>query len=503
MNKPLIALASRLTYGNLKSEKNIENSHGFVETIAGVYERARNALEYRADNLVRRAAIERILKRIVLLTKDPIKITDNLLTELGWAKYISYEEVRAADKNNLYGILSKYIGFTGGSVPSEWILKIASAEIEELFNLNTDYKQFTFFAYQVIRQKIQIDDPNLDLLTYFATDKIYAGSDDEQIAFHILGLAGTTTDKEKFEEAWKLFNLARTSKEISRLSKFVRKQMPPLIIMRDIYFYAPAEFKKTFSNKNVFEKQAAEVLDIQLAQMSGKIATAGTRSVLYVFLTKMILAFGLEVPFEIFAYGHLNPLPLAVNLIFPPVLMWLTTMQIRLPSKKERDSLIVRAWYILENFDSLKDERDVLKNSDGESETRSPAYWIFSTLYAVFFVGVFWVIYFALGEIGYTFFSKIIFIFFLTIIAFFAYRIAQVAKVYSWKGQKYQNATFMEIVSLPILAMGSRLSQGLAKLNFLAFAFDFILEAPFKIILRFIDSWVQFLSVKKEEQIIE
>ena len=502
MNKPLTAFLSRLTYGEINKEKNKENSHGFVETLAGVYERARNALEYRADNLVRRAAIERIVKRIVILTKDPVKVTDRLLTELRWAKYISYEEMKVLDRTSLERVITKYISFIGSIVPTEWILKIASAEIEELFNLNTDYKQFTFFAYQIIRQKIQINNPDIDLLTYFATDKIYAGSDDEQVAYHILGLAGNTITKDKFEEAWKLFTLARTHKEISRISKFVRRQMPPLIILRDTYFYLPSEFKKILSNKEIFEKRTTEVLENQLDQMSGKISTAGVRSVFYVFLTKMVLAFGLEVPFEIFAYGHISTLPLAVNLIFPPILMWITTMQIKLPSKKERSALIERSWFILENFDLLKDERDVLKNSESGG-THNFGYWIFSVLYGIFFVGVFWIIYSFLGRIGYTFFSKFIFIFFLTIIAFFAYRIAQIAKVYSWKGTENQNATLIEILSLPILAIGSRLSQGLSKLNFLAFTFDFILEAPFKIILGFLDSWVQFLSAKKEEQIIE
>lgn len=502
MNKPLTAFLSRLTYGEINKEKNTDSSHGFVETLAGVYEKARNALEYRADNLVRRAAIERILKRIVILTKDPNKVTNRLLTELKWAKYVSYDEIKISDKDALQKILARYIDFIGCSVPMEWILKIASAEIEELFNLNTDYKQFTFFAYQVIRQKVQMDIPDLDLLVYFATDKIYAGSDDEQIAYHILGLAGNNITKDKFEEAWKLFTLARSHKELPRLNKFVRRQMPPLVILRDIYFFTPGSFKKMLGSKDLFEKKATEVLETQLDQMSDKIATAGVRSVFYVFLTKMVLAFGLEVPFEIFAYGHINYFPLAVNLTFPPVLMWLTTMQIKLPSKKEKVSLVERAWYVLENFDSLKDEKDVLRNSESEGE-HNLIYWIFTILYAIFFFGVFWAIYSFLGKIGYTFFSKFIFIFFLTIIAFFAYRIAQIAKVYSWKGTENRGATFIEIVSLPILAIGSRLSQGLSKLNFLAFTFDFILEAPFKIILGFLDSWVQFLSAKKEEQIIE
>lgn len=499
MNKPLTALLSRLTYGEINHETSSESTHGFVETLARVYERARNALEYRADNLVRRAAIERILKRIMLLTHEPGDIADHLLTELKWAKYITDAEMKSATKVGLQKIIGKYVSFKG-SVPQEWIVKIASAEIEELFNLNTDYKQFTFFAFQVIRQKVQLTTQNLDLLTYFAIDKVYADSDDEQIAYHILGLAGPNISKEKFEEAWKLFSLARTHKDLPKISKFVRRQMPPLVLLRDIYFYAPGDFRNIIRNKERFESKAQEVLTTQLELMGGKIATAGVRSVIYVFLTKMVLAFGLEVPFEIFWYGHLNTIPLALNLIFPPALMWLTTTQIRLPSKKEQSNLTERTWYILENFDSLGEEEDSLRNSDNGNH--GFLYWIFSILYFAFFIGVFWAIYYLLGRIGYTFFSKLIFIFFLTVIAFFAYRISQIAKVYSWK-KSSQNATFMEIISLPILAIGSRLSQGLSHLNFLAFAFDFILEAPFKIILGFVDNWVQFLSAKREEQIID
>jgi hypothetical protein len=502
MSKPFTAFLSRLSYGEAEFAKTEETSYGFVETLARVYERARNALEYRADNLVRRAAIERIIKRRILLNKDPKSLADNLLTELKWAKYLSLEELKGAKKMNLETVLAKYTSYLHGKVPQEWIVKIASAEIEELFNLNTDYNQFTLFAFQTIRQKIAIDDENLDLLVYFAVDKVYAGCDDEQIAYHILKLAGENITKEKFEEAWELFNLAKNHKGLSRINKFVRRQMPPLILLRDIYFYQPQSIKEVVSNIDKFQTSAEEVLDIQLEQMSGRINTAGIRSVIYVFLTKMILAFGAEIPFEIFFYGHLNKLPLVLNLTFPPLLMWITTMQIHLPSNKEREALVERTWYILENFDLLKDEEDTLTNIE-EKKHKNLTYWIFSILYAIFFIGVFAAIFFVLGKIGYTLFSEIIFIFFLTVIAFFAYRISQTAKVYSWKNIGTESSSLTSILSLPILAIGSRLSMGLSKLNFLAFAFDFILEAPFKLILGFVDDWVQFLSVKKEEQIIE
>ena len=109
MNKPLTALTSVLTYGDGTSTRDRETSHGFVETLAQVYEKARNALEYRADNLVRRAAIERILKRRLILSKDPKTLSENLLTELRWARYLTTEEIKAAKKTELEKILEKFL----------------------------------------------------------------------------------------------------------------------------------------------------------------------------------------------------------------------------------------------------------------------------------------------------------------------------------------------------------------------------------------------------------
>jgi hypothetical protein len=497
MNKAIAALSQRLSFGVHNHSDKEESSFGFVETLAGVYEKARNALEYRADNLVRRAAIERILKRRMFLDKNPESLASDLLLELKWARYLSREEIKTTKKPELIKILTKYTSYNGHVIPAEWIAKIASAEIEELFDLNTDYNQFTFFAFQAIKQKIAILDENLDLLTYFAVDKIYAGSDLEQIIYHIIGLAGKNIDSQKLEEGWKLFNLAKSSKLLPRISKFVRRQMPPLVLLRDTYFYAPSDFRSTIQSGDKFIPKAEEVLNNQLELMSGKIATAGVRSVIYVFLTKMVLAFGLEVPFEILIFGQLNKLPLVLNMVFPPLLMWFTTMQIHVPTIKERTDLVQRTWYIVEHFDDLKNEDDILIPENSQNKA-GLSYYIFSTLYTVFFIGVFVLIFYLLGLIGFKFFSKVIFIFFLTVIAFFAYRISQIAKVYFWKNQGRESSSLLDTIALPILTIGSLLSQGISKLNFLGFVFDFILEAPFKLILGFVDDWVNFLSMKKE-----
>lgn len=500
MNRAISALTSRLSGGE-NGNTSGTYSHGFVATLAKGYETARNALEYRAENLVRRAAIERILKRLILINKNPDNIARHLLDELKWARYLGQRETGSQTKQKLSAILGKYISYRG-KIPSEWIIKIASAEIEELFNLNKDYNQFTFFAFQVVKQKVKIEHENLDLLIYFAVDKIYAGSDPEQIAYHIISLGDTQIDTAKMEEGWRLFNIAQKDPLTPRVNKFVRRQMPPVVLLRDMYFANPKEFKEILETKDRFKKSASEVLDTQLELMSGKISTAGVRSVVYVFLTKMVLAFGLEAPLETLIYGQISMLPLLINLGFPPLIMWSVTSQIRIPSRTERELLIDRTVYVVENFDSLKDEEDTLTSSDAGVNANS-SYLMFSVIYGIIFLGIFLAIYFILGLIGFKFMSKVIFVFFLTIIAFFAYRISQISSVYHWRGNTGSNTSIFDMFLLPILTIGSSLSLGLSKLNFLGLIFDFILEAPFKMILRFLDDWVQFLSQKREQQVLD
>lgn len=492
------ALLSRLTGTENFDQGNFSN--GFVETLAKAYETARNALEYRAENLVRRAAIERILKRLMITDKDPKSLAENLLTELKWARYLD-RKLSVNKKEALTIILENYTSYRG-IVPGEWVIKIASAEVEELINPNKDYYQFTFFAFQAIKQKVKFDDDNLDLLIYYAVDKIYAGSDPEQIAYHIIKLAGAPLDAQKISEGFKLFGIAANHKLSPRLLKFVRRQMPPLVLLRDIYFYEPSKFGNLFTDKETFTAQAEKVLETQLMLMSGKISTAGVRSVIYVFMTKMVFAFAIEAPLETLIYGRIALLPLLINLSFPPFVMWSVTSLVKIPKKTQQEALVLRTWEIIEKFDHLKVEEGLLEDTEPVNSA-SPTYVVFSALYLLLFMGIFIALYYMLGFLGFKFFSKLIFIFFLTIIAFFAYRIAQIPKAYAWHDNETEKSSLIDMVLLPILTIGSFLSQGLSKLNFVVLFLDFILEAPFKLILRIVDDWVHFLSIKRDQQVLD
>ena len=51
---------------------------------------------------------------------------------------------------------------------------------------------------------------------------------------------------------------------------------------------------------------------------------------------------------------------------------------------------------------------------------------------------------------------------------------------------------------MPIILAGKWLSNGFSKLNIFVFIFDFILEAPFKILVEIADDWTKYVREQRE-----
>jgi len=490
MHQQVDTFLQALSLGKTGVKLSEDGREGVITVLAKAYERARNALEYRADHLIRRAATERILKRHIMFDRNVDVLADHLLRELSWARYLSKAEVELVSKDELKKVMSKYVGNLDSGLPYDWIVGMASAEIEELFNLNVDYRLFTNFAFQLLRQKVKLTEEIIDLLLFVAVDRVYSQSDDQQVAYHILKIVGD------FKEAYRLFNLAKSHRLMHRLMRFVRENMSAPVLLRDIYFSNPADFKELIGNEELFRQRGKEVLTVQLRHASGRISTAATRSIIYVFLTKMIFGFGIEVPLDRLLYGEIAKIPVAVNLIFPPILMWLSTTGIAFPNRTEQERLVERTWRVISEFEVVG-----IEDESWEVEpTKKFGFWylIFTALYTVMFVVIFGGIFYLLTALHFSIASQGIFVFFLCVVAFFAYRIRQSAQVYRVRSGR-PGTTLWDMVLLPVLSAGNKMSQGLSKLNVLVFAFDFILEAPFKIILRFLDDWVQYLTMMKDE----
>src|SRR5438105_1489824 len=74
-------------------QKQLENKdpkisvNRFVSEIASWYEKLRNAMDYQDEEIILKNAIERILKRRLMLGGSGEKTAEPLLRELVWARY--------------------------------------------------------------------------------------------------------------------------------------------------------------------------------------------------------------------------------------------------------------------------------------------------------------------------------------------------------------------------------------------------------------------------------
>src|SRR6185369_9514489 len=130
-------------------EGSMINVHAAVSRFAVLYERIRNAVEYKDDHLLRRSAIKRILSRQLILESEPTVIASNLLRELIGARYIPNNTLPESLIDEAAIRIQKYQTIVKTRVGSEshanWLRSILAVELEELLvDSNCDKALVTF-----------------------------------------------------------------------------------------------------------------------------------------------------------------------------------------------------------------------------------------------------------------------------------------------------------------------------------------------------------------------
>lgn len=491
-----------------------------VTTLAVLYEKARNAVEFRADHLVRRAAIERILKRQTLLAKNARKIAENLSVELAWAKYIDASLIDEEKMEKISQIIAKYleikIKYFGNilnfqNLKWETIVGIASSEIDEAIVSAEKREAFSDFVYQAVREKIripEIEEERLNILTYISIKKYFSLEDNALISYYLLRLiypswfneGKDSLDSQKEELLFKniaLIDSCLKDPAINLLSKYLKKHLPSFRLLRDIFYEEDGNIGKLIGDREAFQKRLYQIAEDKYAEISSKITRAVGRSVIYIFLTKMVFALALEAPFDLLIAKKINYIPLSINLVFPPFLLFAIAKLITPPDSENTALLNKNIQEIVYDFDNFKKEVDY---EGHDFQKRRPRLsFAFTILYSLGFLLSFGLITFVLSRLHFNIASQTVFIFFVALVTIFAYRIRKSAKEYEVREKTFFIEPVLDFFFLPILRAGDFLSREIAKINFLAFIFDLILEAPLKLIFEFIEEWIRFIRIKKEE----
>lgn len=515
------------TLANLPPKKNTSDPSSLsvsrtVSFFAIVYEKIRNAVEFREEHLVRRAAIERILNRRLSLNPEGKGEAENLMRELLWARYMPAESVTNDDLQRCQNIIDRYLelkrNVAGGRTAAvrerilSYIKDFMTCEIEEQLNPRNSANKAAYlhFFFHVLKNKVLIKDiPTEQAESYFyvASEYAFAKNDTAYIRYHLFQLAHDplyTLSAKKLEELQNSFvdltaRIDQIIKNpfINKLTRFAKKQVAPFRILFDIANKHPDNIKNLYTNRGELWKTVDTVCREKYQETGVKLRTAAVRSIIYIFMTKAVFALILEYPLSLYFYGEVHYMPIIINTLFPPALMALIVSFVSVPSEKNTKKIYDRIIDILNRDPSFESAKKVVAQ---KPRVKRPILILgFTVFYLLTFGITFLIIYALLDRIGFNIIGKTIFVFFLTLVSFFGYRIRQTTKEYTLEDKEGVMTPFVDFFFIPILFVGKFLSQEVAKLNVFILIFDFLIEAPFKLISEIVEEWITFVRQRKEE----
>jgi hypothetical protein len=490
--------------------------HAAVSKASTLYEKLRNAIDYRDEHLLRKGAIARILRRRLTLDRKVEDTALTLLRELVAAGYLPNAALPESLAQKVAKIIGRYQAVrqcrTGTESHYNWLYGVTVAELDELFDTTAERRSLSFFLYErlaesVILSKGEMDANERRLQIYIACIRSFQKADEDTLALTLLrGYFPEWTTPELWtaapqDVAYRLVGVQSLIQQQLRhrwSAKFLQTVRPHAVALRalvEALVNKEGGYQLELLDKpDKLEKDVAEVADKQMSHARSRLRKGTLRAIVYLFLTKVIFALALEIPFEAVLYGHVDQHTLAVNIALPPVLMLIFGSLIRLPGKQNTERIVAMVRELLST-----EPVPVLRMAIAKARSFFGRLLV-SFAYLLMFVISFGAISYILNHFNFTLVSALIFLFFLCLVSFFAFRLRTNAReiVVLRRPERFTTAV-VDFFSYPILRAGHSLSTAVSRLNILILFFDVLIEAPFKLFLSALEHWLAFMRDRREE----
>jgi hypothetical protein len=268
--------------------------------LARLYERIRTTVEYKGEHVIRRNAIERILKRLIWeqgSVRDGVdenKVAESLSRELIWARYLPNNYVPKSKVDVLREIISKYTYFLKNldSIPSgispssvrTWIWGVASSEIEDV--LDPSHRElyvglmYDWFISRYKWMDTEISEHNKDIQIYLSVHRAFTKSDEPIMRYHLLlkevpnwKNANAETINNFILNFPKLFNEIESHlnyKNRFSLYRRVQKHAASFEIFRELANKEGLGLRKILSDPKTFEDKIREICNVKYSEIGKK-----------------------------------------------------------------------------------------------------------------------------------------------------------------------------------------------------------------------------------------
>jgi len=493
-----------------------------TKKVAEVYEWIRNVIEIREEHLLKRAAIERIIKRQIFVEGKKKVDAREVLLELirgGYLKNSSIPESEVAKfQKKVENLLPLIDDLEVESSPKifNFFAEVLSFEFEkaideEFFRKERLLANLCFLKLKPLIKSYpkDVSEKENNLLLYLSILKIIFKSD-EAILKNYLFFSYLDDLKEKNKDIVEEIKINRMNliEQIERYlssSYFLKYQafVKKYKICFWLYFDALEELailsesKEQFYQKIKDQEKVLKTIERvyfrKINEASKKMKRVILRSIIFLIFTKTILALILEYPYEKYLEKNINYFPLITNIVFHPFCLLL----FGITSFKMKNQLEVIKEAVKEIFFETRPKKIVLPLKI--SRPSGIGAFTLRTLWVISFIFVWYLIIKGLIALKFNLVSIVLFVIFLSLVFYLGWRARNLKRELILKEKETFLGALVLFFALPIIKLGEWISRKFSKYNIFIYILDFLIESPFKFVLKFLEKWIFYTKEKKEE----
>lgn len=514
-------------YQNLQLKEGVATIHvdEVASQVASFYEKIRGVVEWKEEHLLRRTAIERKLRRRLLIRKNGEKIAEALILELVRGGHFPNDKIPESKINEIQKSIDKYTYiFNNTPYPStekqklkfyNWITSIASCEIEDIIDPPVREISLINYMANLMNERIVLNEgafkigglnkQEKDIQVYIAVQRALFKLDSPIISYYLLKRKYPNWNNLSDQELERItINIQLIREEIKknlhhRLSdKFYNvceDHDTPYLLLGDIISENPIEAEKRLVQGTTLENLIRKAYNKRIKTLKSRLTRAAVLATVSVFITKVSLFLIVEIPIDKYIIKQFNISAIGIDILVPTILMALLIASIKLPKKENLEQAIIEVTKIIykrkrnDTYEvRIRKKRGIISNL------------IILLLYILSFCLSAGAMYWALKKIDFPVISYLILIIFISLIAFAGVKIRERARdLQVIKEKKGFLSFFLDLFSLPYIHLGKLLSSEWEKHNFLITMINSLIDIPFQVFVEFLEQWRDFLKEKKEE----
>jgi hypothetical protein len=505
--------------------------------VAKLYEGVRRIIDWKEEHLLRRTAIERILKRSLIseisgihmiADVDPEKLAEPLVLEAIRGGYFKNDSIPKNKIFEVQSLLKKYIyilknnqlakGITKLDIKRRvefynWILSIAACELEEL--LDPPLRQsglinlMTTSVYRSIKldPTENINKEDVYLQTYIAVHRTLFNLDDPFISYNILKYRYPDLF-DKPEETVPVFTqdaINIWNRVAEDLESDLGKELFKICERYDVVYRMigdvadelasnPNDMEKKFSNPAELVQLATNAYNARLKTLKSRLFKSAIFSTLSIFVGGSVSLFIVEVPLAKLFLGKFSGLAVLVDIMIPTVLMFVLVAMIRPPKKTNLQKVIDEIKRIVYgNYE--KNIYEVSLKQKTSMFVKAIFVLIYlagglTSLYLIFLV-------FKVANVPWT--SLYIDTANIAVVVASAMLIRARSKELTIEEEGGFGEFLMDFFSIPLARIGKWFSEKWKEYNFVSVFFTALIDAPISTFISIIEDWRAFIKERKSE----